>query len=196
MMLSTLIARWTLLGLMCSSLNALAQELSIETSEQHEAFTVNATAIMPVRLATAWSVISDYDHLADFVPGMHSSRVLERSGNQVLLEQTGSLGFLFFQQPIAVKLAVTESPPERIVAHAVGGNLKQMDGRYTLEAMPDGKVRLSYSASLRPDFAVPPVIGRLAVRQVLARQFKALVQEIQRRDAMHLPLVTEEVQKQ
>jgi ribosome-associated toxin RatA of RatAB toxin-antitoxin module len=73
-----------------------AQELRIETAEHNEAMTVNASAVMQVRLATAWSVISDYDHLADFVPDMQSSRVLQRDGNQVLLEQKGSLGFLFF----------------------------------------------------------------------------------------------------
>lgn len=196
MRLNFVIAWWTALCLVYSSLSAVAQELSIETVDHHEAITVNASAVMPVRLATAWSVISDYEHLADFVPGMHSSRVLQRSDNQVLLEQTGSLGFLFFQQAIEVKLAVTESPPDRIVAHAVGGNLKQMDGSYSLETLPDGKLRLSYSGSLRPDFALPPLIGKLAVRQVLERQFRALVDEIRRRDALHTPPAPEDPQKQ
>lgn len=196
MMFNALTARLTVIGLICSSLGAPAQELSIETFELHEAITVNASAVMPVRLATAWSVISDYEHLADFVPGMHSSKVLQRSGNQVLLEQTGSLGFLFFQRAIEVKLAVTESPPDRIVAHAVGGNLRQMDGSYTLETLPDGKLRLSYSGSLRPDFALPPLIGKLAVRQVLERQFRALVDEIRRRDALHTQPAPEDPQKQ
>lgn len=196
MRLNSVIAYWTALCLVCSSLSAVAQKLSIETVDHHDAITVNASAVMQVRLATAWSVISDYEHLADFVPGMHSSRVLQRSDNQVLLEQTGSLGFLFFQQAIEVRLAVSESPPDRIVAHAVGGNLKQMDGSYTLETLPDGKVRLSYSGSLRPDFALPPLIGKLAVRQVLERQFKSLVDEILRREATPIPSAAEDSQKQ
>jgi hypothetical protein len=34
-----------------------------------------------------------------------------------------------------------------------------------------------------PEFAVPPVVGKLVVRNVLARQFSAVVKEIVRRDA-------------
>jgi hypothetical protein len=43
-------------------------------------------------------------------------------------------------------------------------------------------VRLSYSGRLIPDFPVPPVVGALVVRSVLAKQFSALVDEIVRRD--------------
>jgi hypothetical protein len=58
-----------------------------------------------------------------------------------------------------------------------------MEGRYTVTVMPEGMVRLSYSGRLVPDFAVPPVIGRMVVRNVLADQFSAMVEEIVRRDA-------------
>ena len=174
------------LTLFCGGLQVSAQELRIETAEHNEAITVNASAVMQVRRATAWSVISDYDHLADFVPDMQSSRVLQRDGNQVLLEQKGSLGFLFFRQAIEVRLAVTEWPQQRIAAHAIGGNLKQMDGSYTLETQADGRVRLAYSARLVPAFAIPPLVGKPVLRQLLKRQFKALVDEIQRREALTL----------
>ncbi|MOA50317.1 hypothetical protein D3C78_1733200 [compost metagenome] len=100
------------------------------------------------------------------------------------MEQTGQLGFLFFQQPVEIRLAVTEWPPQRIVAHAVGGNLKEMTGSYTLETLPGGAIRLSYTARLRPDFAVPPLVGTLVVRDALARQFTAMVNEIVRRDTL------------
>ncbi|MEB5965301.1 SRPBCC family protein [Comamonas testosteroni] len=182
--------RWRALGaalsLVCSSAPMSAQQLQIETTEHDEAVLVNATATMQVRPATAWNVISDYDHLAEFVPGMHSSRVLRRNGNQVLVEQKGSLGFLFFQQAIEIRLAVIEWPQQRIVARAVGGNLQQMDGSYTLETLDDGRVRLSYSGRLVPAFTIPAMLGKPVVRQLLTRQFKALVDEILRREALSL----------
>ena len=183
----SLILRWTMAVLFCACRAAGAQELSIETPDSSGAITVSASADMRVQPATAWSVISDYDHLADFLPNMRSSRVVQRNGDQLVLEQTGVFGFLFFQQPIRVRLAVTELPPRRIVAHAVGGNLKQMDGSYTLETLPDGRVRLSYAGRLVPDFAIPPVVGKLVVRKILARQFSAMVDEILRREARAAP---------
>lgn len=175
-------ALWPLLLCACSA--AWAQDLRIETADQGGAITVSASADMRVQLATAWDVISDYDHLAEFIPDMRSSRVVQRDGDQVLVEQTGVLGFLFFQQAVEIRLAVTEWPPQRIVAHAVGGNLKEMTGSYTLETLPGGAIRLSYTARLRPDFAVPPLVGTLVVRDALARQFTAMVNEIVRRDTL------------
>jgi Polyketide cyclase / dehydrase and lipid transport len=180
---SAFAARWAVAALLCGCQAATAQDLSIETSGKGGAITVSASADLRVRLDTAWGVISDYDHLADFVPDMRSSRVLQRNGDQLLVQQTGAFGFLFFQQPIDVELAVTESPSERIVAHAVGGNLREMDGRYTLTAPAPGEVRLTYVGRLVPEFAVPPVVGKLVVRNAMARQFSALVKEILRRDA-------------
>ena len=105
----------------------------------------------------------------------------------MLIEQAGLFTFLVFKQLVEVKLALVESPPRSIEARAVGGNLKQMDGRYTLEALPAGKVRLSYAGRVVPDFFVPPIIGKIIVRNVLTKQFTALVKEILRRDALARP---------
>jgi carbon monoxide dehydrogenase subunit G len=162
---------------------ATAQQVSIETSGQGDLVTVTASAEMQVDLHTAWSVISDYDHLAEFIPDLRRSRVVQRDGDRLLVEQTGAFSFLFFRQPVDVKLAVIESPPRRIVARAVGGNFKEMEGRYELENLPAGGVRLSYAGRLIPEFPVPPIIGRMVVRRVLAKQFTAMVNEIVRRDA-------------
>ena len=161
---------------------ASVDRISVETDGQGELITVTASADMQVDPRTVWAVISDYDRLADFIPDMRSSRVIRRDGDQVLVEQTGEFGFLFFRQPVEVRLAVSESPPRRIVAHAVGGNLQSMEGRYAVESLPGNLVRLSYSGRLVPGFQVPPFVGRIAVRSTMDRQFRALVQEIVRRD--------------
>lgn len=173
----------TLAGSLCATAAANVPQVEIETNGQGDDITVTASAEMLVDARTAWDVITDYDHLAEFIPYMRSSRVVRRDADRVVIEQTGVFGFLFYRQPVQAQLAVVESPPRRVMAHAVGGNLREMEGRYTLEKLPAGTVRLSYSARLVPDFAVPPVIGKAVVRTVLANQFSAMVKEIERRDA-------------
>lgn len=171
---------WTL----CAPVAATAQQVSIETSVQGDLVTVTAFAEMQVDPRTVWNVISDYNHLAEFIPNIRNSRVVQRDGDRLLVSQTGEFSFLFFRQPVEVMLAVAESPPRQIVARAVGGNLREMEGRYELENLPAGAVRLSYSARLIPEFSVPPFIGKMVVRRVLAKQFTAIVNEILRRDAL------------
>lgn len=161
---------------------AAAGEIRFEADGEGELITIIASADMQVDPRTVWAVISDYDRLAEFIPDMHSSRVIRRDGDQVLVEQTGEFGFLFFRQPVELRLSVAESPPRRIVAHAVGGNLRSLEGRYVVESLPGGEVRLSYSGRLVSGFQVPPFVSRMAVRNTMARQFQALVQEIVRRD--------------
>ena len=170
-------------AVMLFSAPSFAQRVDIETHRRHETITVDISAEMPVDPRTVWSVITDYDHLASFIPYMSSSRVLQRDADRAIVEQTGELVFLFFRQPVEVKLAVVESPPTRVSARAIGGNLKELDGRYVVEVLSSGYTRLSYTGRLVPDFDVPPVVGRIALQTVMARQFDAMVREIMRRDA-------------
>lgn len=168
----------------CVSLTATAQQLNIESSAQGGVVTVRASAEMQVDPRMVWDVISDYDHLAEFIPDMKSSRVVQRDGDTVIVEQAGEFGFLFFRQPVAVRLLVVEYPTRRILAHALGGNLMEMEGRYDLEQLPTGAVRLLYEGRVVPDFPVPPIIGTMLMRSELSRQFTAMVKEIMRRDAV------------
>ncbi len=161
-----------------------AQQIKIETTAEGDLITVMASAEMQVDPRTVWSVISDYDRLAEFIPDMRSSRVIRRDGDQLLVEQVGVFGVLFLHRHVEVKLAVAESPPVRIVARAVAGDFREFDGAYEVENLPSGVVRLTYSGRLVPDFPIPPFIGGIVVRSVLAKQFTAMVKEIQRRDAL------------
>src|SRR3989442_642333 len=60
----------------------------------------------------------DYDNLAQFIPDMKSSRVVSRSGDRVVVEQKGEIGFFFYRQPVDVTLEVLERPQRRIVARS------------------------------------------------------------------------------
>jgi len=162
---------------------ALAQEVSFEAARQGEFITVSASAKLHADQRVVWEVLSDYDHLAEFIPGLSSSRVLQRSPDRILVEQKGEIGFLIFRQPVDVTFAVLEQPPRRIVSRGVSGDLKEMESRYELQASEDG-VRLSYSGRFIPAFAVPPLIGMPIVRSLLERRFRAMVEEIQRREAL------------
>ncbi|HJS01824.1 MAG TPA: SRPBCC family protein [Variovorax sp.] len=179
---SIVAAALVLTGTLAAQSAIAAGQIRFETDHEGELITITASADMEVEARTVWAVISDYDNLADFIPHMRSSRVLRRDGDQVLIEQTGEFGFLFFRRPVEVRLSVAESPPRRIVAHAVGGNLQSLEGRYAIESLPGGEVRLNYSGRLVPGFDVPRFVSRMAVRSTMARQFQALVQEIVRRD--------------
>ena len=160
-----------------------AQGLAIEVERQGEFITVTASAQMQVDARIAWEVLSDYDHLAQFIPDMKSSRVVSRSGDRVLVEQKGEIGFFFYRQPVDVTLEVREEPQRRIVARRIEGNIRELETRYELEASDVG-VRFDYTGRFIPDFYLPPLIGMPIMRRIVERRFRAMVDEIVRRDAL------------
>ena len=69
------------------------------------------------------STLSDYDHLARFIPDMSSSRTLSRNGPEALVEQTGIVSFGPIHRTFTVLLAVREEPDETISVSSVAGDL-------------------------------------------------------------------------
>jgi carbon monoxide dehydrogenase subunit G len=177
------LARFAAIALMLFPALAAAQDIDFDVSRAGDVISVNASAEIRTDPGTAWKVLTDYDHLADFIPDMKSSRVILRNADGVLVEQKGAIDFLFFSQPVDVTLAVVEQPQKRIVARGVSGNLTDLEARYELEPTATG-VSLRYSGRFVPGFSVPPLIGMSVVRSVLRRRFTAMVDEIVRRDAL------------
>ena len=162
---------------------AAAEAIETRIERQGEFITVNASALMQVDARIAWEVLSDYDHLAQFIPDMKSSRVVSRSGDRVLVEQKGDFGFFFYRQPVDVTLEVLEQPQHRIDAHRIAGNIRELETRYELRTS-DAGVRFDYTGRFIPAFSLPPLIGMPIVRRVVERRFRAMVEEIVRRDAL------------
>jgi len=93
---------------------AAAGAIEARIERQGEYIAVNASVLMQVDARIAWEVLSDYDHLARFIPDMKSSRVVSRDGNRVLVEQKGEFGFFFYRQAVDVVLEVVEYPMRRM----------------------------------------------------------------------------------
>jgi ribosome-associated toxin RatA of RatAB toxin-antitoxin module len=143
---------------------------------------VLASAVLFAPAPIVWQVLTDYERLPAFIPGITKSSVRAREGTRLLVEQAGEARFLIFSFPIEVRLEVTESPSRGIASRAVGGNLRRMDGRY--ELAPDAArnaVTLRYTGEIEPEFNLPPLIGLAAMRHMVEEQFTAMVAEIERR---------------
>ena len=68
---------------------ATAQEISMEAEREGDFITFTASAELKVDRKIAWQVLSDYDHLAEFIPDMQSSRIVLRTSDGAMIEQKG-----------------------------------------------------------------------------------------------------------
>lgn len=186
----------TLAGLLLPASGAFAQErpadpadearIASEVSREGEVFLVRVRADIAVSRALAWAVLTDYERYSEFIPEIDSSRIVSRAGSGVVLDQKGRMSFLFFSQPVDVRLAVVETPPAQVASRALAGNLREFSGRYVITETPGG-VRIEHNARFVPEFDLPPLLGPIIVRSVLERNFTAVLREMQRRAALGAP---------
>jgi len=173
------IARLLPLLLLVVAVSTPAADIVVRASRNGDVLQVEASAELEGSLDSAWQVLTDYGRFAEFVPDLQVSRVISRDRNAVVVEQKGEARLLFFSYPIDVRLAITEKPREQVVSWAIAGNFREMRSTYALEAR-QGRLFLSYSGRLEPDFYVPPLIGTYLLRTSVESMFRALVEEIER----------------
>ena len=171
-----------LLWLSLAAGHACAVEVSVEARRRDEALEVVCRALLEAPLELIWQTLTDYAHLAEFIPGMRTSRVLSQRGAVTVVEQLGEARFLFVSIPIEVTLSSTERPPYAIDANLIKGNLKRMEGSYRIEPQGGGRMQLSWTGVIEAE-SMPPLIGEMLLRSSIEDQFRGMVREIERREA-------------
>ncbi len=158
-------------------------EISFSVARDGEFIQTDARVDLPVAPDLAWAVLTDYERYPRFISSMRESKIVSRSPDGLVVEQKGRFSILFFSQEIETRLLVSEFPPDVIESRAIEGDFRVMTGRYELSQLGNN-VRLSYSGRLVPKFSLPPVFGLSIVRYILLRNFREMVEEILRRDAV------------
>jgi len=161
-----------------------ADRLSVTAVPDGDAVAIEARAVLDVPLTVVWDTLTDYEHVARFIPGIASSRVRRRVGSVVTVEQSGRVRFLFLSYPVDVVLEAEEHFPDAIHARSVAGNVALSGGGYRLARDPTGGgIELRWSGRVVPSFWIPMFISVPALRGTLEEQFRAMVAEIERRAA-------------
>lgn len=161
-----------------------AEDLSVVVRAQESGFEIEARATLDVPVELVWRTLTDYGRLAQFIPGLDSSRVVGREGSTALVEQHGRAGYWFLTWPIDVTLASTERPPNAIDVRLVRGNLRRLAGGYRL-SVADGRVVLAWRGIVEPAFRLPRFIEERVISTNVTTQFKGMVDEIERRHGLH-----------
>jgi hypothetical protein len=128
-----------------------------------------------------WEVLTDYNRLAEYIPGMRSSRLLRYEGQTAFVEQHGVSEFLFFKIPIDVIVKTIEVKPYSISIELVSGNLDHLSGGYRLTQVGDEDLwGLSWSGFLDPSLPIPSFIAERFIRNNIKSQFLGIIAQIEK----------------
>ena len=148
--------------------------------KQHAAFEITFEFTVPATVEQTWNVLADYEHMANIVSNIDSSRIVSRDGNRITVAQTshGNVG------PIHVSVdgmrEIVLTPYSEIRSHLVKGDLKASD--FTTKLHDEGAVtRVTGQGKLVAAAWVSWAIGAETVEAQTRRQYQELRNEILKR---------------
>ena len=157
----TLRAPWLPLVLLSvGALTARGDDVTLDVQDARGIYKVQGAFTAPVSTAVAWAVLSDYDHIGDFVKSVRASHVEERGDGRLLLRQEARGGLFPLQKTVHVQLVVREERERRIAfVDQLGQDFREYGGEWSLIPGPGGTA-VRYTLQARPRMAMPRAIGR------------------------------------
>lgn len=146
--------------------------------------TIEVTMDVPVPLAVAWGVLTDFDNMPKILPNLKTSTSIREAENVVLLKQSGTAHYGPFSSDFESVRRLTLHPMTRIDSQTISGTVSKMHSRNELTATAGG-VRVHYLAELEVDFFLPPILGPSAMRNDAKSRFAAFAAEMLKRHAAH-----------
>jgi uncharacterized membrane protein len=156
------------------------RDIDVRVSIDSGVVRVFASLRVEAGMADTWAVMTDFDRMASFISNLKSSRVLSRSGNNLVVEQGGEANF----GPLSYKFESTREirlwPGEGVQSRMLKGNMERFEGmtRFT----PDGTgTRIRYQSESVPGRWIPPLVGTKFIERETREQLSEFRVEIERR---------------
>lgn len=178
-------SRWAALLFSFLTVAALAEpegapDLAVRVEKQGERVIVDAKLSVDASPPVVWAVLTDFDHMADFISNLQSSSAKQIDERTVEVTQKGLATYgplkFAFESVRHVELV----PPETIRSRQIRGTTKQFEGM-TRVVFAGTRAEISYRGESVPGVWIPPVVGLAFIRNQTEEQFRELRAEMLRR---------------
>ena len=160
---------------------AFAAQTNVATDIGLMGVSIRAATVVNADARILWNTLTDYDRLANFVPGMTLSRqVSPPNASAKLVEQKGKGGMLSLVLPDHIIMEMNERPYSRIGFRSVSGWVTSLRGEWVISG-DQAPVTLGYRAHVVPALPPPPMLTDDYVQEEIRLRMDAVAQEAERR---------------
>lgn len=138
---------------------------------------ITATIHIPHAVEQVWTVLTDYEGLADFIPSLQKSQRIDHPSNGIRIEQIGSESLLKLKFCARVVLDMVESFPNRLGFEMVEGDFKQFSGEWQLQPC-DAGTTLTYTVNVWPSRLMPVGMIERRLSQGLQTNLASIKQRV------------------
>lgn len=175
----------SVLALACSlaahaQLTSATQDIEVTAKKVSNTVVIDVSMLVAATPREAWDVLTDYDHMPQFLPNLQSSKIVSKSPTRLEVAQKGGVS----HGPISITFDVVRDvqlkPYSEIISHVISGDLKKVDGTTRLVPEGDG-TRVTFHSESIPNVWVPPGIGPTLIENETRDQFRDMRAEILKR---------------
>lgn len=153
------------------------QDIAVQVRKDHSAYEVRFEFTVPATIEQTWNVLADFDHMAQILSNVDSSRIISRDGNRILVAQRSHGHVGPFQLSVDSLRSIVLTPPTQMRSHLIMGDLKSSD--FTTELHEEGPVtRVTGYGSFVVAGWLGPVLGEDRVAAQTRQQYQELRDEI------------------
>ena len=158
-----------------------ASDIVVHVKKDGATIIVDVEMMVHASSLATWDVLTDYDHMAQFVANVQSSKITDRKGNMLVVAQKSGTAFGLLKFSFDNIREVELVPHSEIRSNLISGDMKA--SAFTTRIVSDGGgvTRVVNHGEFVPTMWVPPVIGTAFLESETRRQFHELRNEIMRR---------------
>jgi carbon monoxide dehydrogenase subunit G len=147
----------------------------VAVEEERGVYSVNARFRVSQPPAVALAVLTDYERIPRFMPGIEKSVVVARSAGRAVIEQDAVSQFLMFRKRVHLVLEVVEGPDTVQFHDRSRASFARYQGTWRL-CEQDGGTWITYALTAQPAFDVPEFI----LKRLLKRDSNQMIGSLQR----------------
>ena len=150
---------------------------AVTVREERGVYSVTARFQVPQTPALALAVLTDYEHIPRFMPGVETSIVLERRSGLVVVEQEAVSHLMMFSKRVHLVLEITESADTLRFRDRSGRSFARYEGSWQL-CDENGQTVILYDLTAQPSFDVPQFLLRRLLKRDAGLMIVGLRREI------------------
>ena len=162
---------------------AMDQDIEVRVKKNGPEVAVDVDCPVNASVAVTWEVLTDYDHMSEFLSDVQHSSVQARDGHTLQVYQKGKAERGLLSITFENLREVVLVPHQEIRSRLISGDLKA--SAFTTRVVDDGTlIHIIHSGRYTPKIWVPPIIGPTLIEAETRKHFGELRNEILRRNAL------------
>ena len=165
------------------SANEHQDDIHIKIRNNGQKIVIDAYYSVPADLQSAWATLTDFNNIHNFIKGVASSKITNRTGNILTVSQTAVIrlsGVSFHFESVG---EITLVPIKEFSTRMISGNMSKMSEMTQITSDGD-QTYVSYHADIVPNIWILKYIGHSFIEAEARERLQQVRNEIIRRNKM------------